>query len=552
MVGRLIRSRTAVGTIGLVLIVALIGIFAPFIAPNDPYATDILNKFAGFSQQYPLGTDNLGRCILSRMIYGIRPTLGLAVLTMLGTIGLGALMGLLAGYFRGIVEEVIMRTVDVMLSFPSQIMVFAVVALLGISVQNVILANVFIKWAWYARMIRTGVMQYRDRNFVRFSRCIGTPESFILFRHLVPSIAADLAVLSSLDVGWAIINISTLSFLGLGVQAPTPEWGAMLSEAKNVLTSNPVQMLVPGIAVVILVAAFNLMGDALRDGAEMSLNHERVQPILRVDGLNVELKIRNKQKKLVENVSFEVEPGQCLGILGESGSGKSMTVKAILGLLDRQFRIEGQAWFEGKDLCRAGRDELRRLRGQKIGMVLQNPMTCFDPLYRIGSQMAETFAAHTDWDRAKIREISLEVLEKMRIHNPEEVLGQYPHQLSGGMLQRIMIGLALAMKPALLVADEPTTAIDAITQAEILKEFQRIKEESHTAMIFISHDLGAVSKIADEIIVMNGGKLVEQGDFEHILRHAKDPYTRMLAETRRSVMERYRLCLDNQEELCLN
>lgn len=265
MVGRLIRNRTAVGTIGLVLIVALIGIFAPFIAPNDPYATDILNKFAGFSQQYPLGTDNLGRCILSRMIYGIRPTLGLAVLTMLGTIGLGALMGLLAGYFRGIVEEVIMRTVDVMLSFPSQIMVFAVVALLGISVQNVILANVFIKWAWYARMIRTGVMQYRDWNFVRFSRCIGTPESFILFRHLVPSIAADLAVLSSLDVGWAIINISTLSFLGLGVQAPTPEWGAMLSEAKNVLTSNPVQMLVPGIAVVILVAAFNLMGDALRD-----------------------------------------------------------------------------------------------------------------------------------------------------------------------------------------------------------------------------------------------------------------------------------------------
>ena len=265
MVGRLIRNRAAVGTIGLVLIVALIGIFAPFIAPNDPYATDILNKFAGFSQQYQLGTDNLGRCILSRMIYGIRPTLGLAVLTMLGTIGLGALMGLLAGYFRGIVEEVIMRTVDVMLSFPSQIMVFAVVALLGISVQNVILANVFIKWAWYARMIRTGVMQYRDRNFVRFSRCIGTPESFILFRHLVPSIAADLAVLSSLDVGWAIINISTLSFLGLGVQAPTPEWGAMLSEAKNVLTSNPVQMLVPGIAVVILVAAFNLMGDALRD-----------------------------------------------------------------------------------------------------------------------------------------------------------------------------------------------------------------------------------------------------------------------------------------------
>ena len=236
MLQRFLHNRTAMITVAIVLLTALVGIFAPFIAPNDPYETDILNKFAGFSAEYPLGT-----------------------------IGLGALMGLLAGYFRGIPEEIIMRTVDVMLSFPSQIMVFAVVALLGINVQNVILANVFIKWAWYARMIRTGVMQHRDRNFVQFSRCVGTPERFILFRHLVPSIAADLAVLASLDVGWAIINISTLSFLGLGVQAPTPEWGAMLNEAKNVLTSNPTQMIVPGVAIVILVSAFNLMGDALRD-----------------------------------------------------------------------------------------------------------------------------------------------------------------------------------------------------------------------------------------------------------------------------------------------
>lgn len=182
-----------------------------------------------------------------------------------GTISLGAILGIMAGYFRGIVEEVIMRVVDVMLSFPSQIMVFAVVALLGVSVQNVIIANVFIKWAWYARMIRTGVMQYRDRNFVQFSRCVGMPERFILFRHLLPSITSDLVVLASLDVGWAIINISTLSFLGLGVQAPTPEWGAMLNEAKNVMTSNPVQMIAPGIAIVVLVCVFNLMGDALRD-----------------------------------------------------------------------------------------------------------------------------------------------------------------------------------------------------------------------------------------------------------------------------------------------
>ena len=265
MAKRYFQNRTAVFTTLAVLIIALIGIFAPVIAPNDPYETNIINKFASYSVQYPLGTDQLGRCVLSRMIYGVRPTLGLAVLTMAGTIGIGAVLGIIAGYFRGITEEIIMRIVDVMLSFPSQIMVFAVVALLGVSVQNVIIANVFIKWAWYARMIRTGVMQYRDRNFVQFSRCVGMPERFILFRHLLPSITSDLAVLASLDIGWAIINISTLSFLGLGVQAPTPEWGAMLNEAKEVLTSNPTQMLAPGIAIVALVCCFNLLGDAMRD-----------------------------------------------------------------------------------------------------------------------------------------------------------------------------------------------------------------------------------------------------------------------------------------------
>ena len=265
MVKRFFQNRTAVFTTFAVLLIALIGIFAPVIAPNDPYETNIINKFASYSVQYPLGTDQLGRCVLSRMIFGIRPTLGLAALTMAGTIGIGAVLGIIAGYFRGIAEEIIMRIVDVMLSFPSQIMVFAVVALLGISVQNVIIANVFIKWAWYARMIRTGVMQYRDKNFVQFSRCVGMPERFILFRHLLPSITSDLAVLASLDIGWAIINISTLSFLGLGVQAPTPEWGAMLNEAKEVLTSNPTQMLAPGIAIVAFVCCFNLLGDAMRD-----------------------------------------------------------------------------------------------------------------------------------------------------------------------------------------------------------------------------------------------------------------------------------------------
>ena len=265
MLKRFLDNKIAFGCTVFILIIALIGIFAPLIAPNDPYANNILNKFASISKEYPLGTDQLGRCILSRMIYGIRYTLFLSLLTMLGTIALGTLMGILAGYFKGAVDEIIMRIVDVMLSFPSQIMILAVVALLGVDIANVIIANVFIKWAWYSRMIRTNVLKYREKNFVLFSKTAGSSSRFILFNHMIPSISSEMIVLATLDTGWAILNISTLSFLGLGVQAPIPEWGAMLNEAKNVMTTNPKQMIVPGIAIVFLVASFNLLGDALRD-----------------------------------------------------------------------------------------------------------------------------------------------------------------------------------------------------------------------------------------------------------------------------------------------
>ncbi|MGF6907412.1 nickel/cobalt ABC transporter permease [Fusobacterium sp. PH5-44] len=265
MLNKFFRHKMAVATVFLLVFLVLIGIFAHYIAPHDPYDTNIMNKFAKYSLEYPLGTDQLGRCVLSRMIYGIRPTLFLSFLTMVGTLGIGTFFGLLAGYFRGIIDEIIMRLVDVMLSFPSQIMILAVVALLGIDIRNVIIANVLIKWAWYARMIRSNVIKYADRNFILFSRCIGTGEKFILIRHLLPSISSEIIILATLDIGWAILNISTLSFLGLGVQAPIPEWGAMLNEAKEVLTSNPTQMIVPGVALIIVVASFNLLGDALRD-----------------------------------------------------------------------------------------------------------------------------------------------------------------------------------------------------------------------------------------------------------------------------------------------
>lgn len=226
-------------------------------------------------------------------------------------------------------------------------------------------------------------------------------------------------------------------------------------------------------------------------------------PVLELKDLHVTLRQHRRATELVKGVSFAVGPGECLGILGESGSGKSMSMKAAMGLLDKGFSVSGTATFQGEALLEKSGEEIRRR--------------------------------------------SLELLEKMRIRSPEEVLEKYPHQLSGGMLQRIMIGIATAMEPALLIADEPTTAIDAITQYEILNEFLRVKQENQTAMVFISHDLNAISRVADRIVVLNQGRVVDEGDFQHILHHAQDLYTRLLVEKRADVMRRYRQVLVGKE-----
>lgn len=270
-------------------------------------------------------------------------------------------------------------------------------------------------------------------------------------------------------------------------------------------------------------------------------------PVFELNHLQVSLRGKKRNTDLVKDVSFSVKQGECLGILGESGSGKSMSIKAAMGLLDKNFVVSGSAKFQGDELVGKNAEQLRRLRGGQVGIVLQNPMTCFDPLYRIGNQIAETFAAHQKWDDGEIKERSIEMLDKMQIRNPEEALEKYPHQLSGGMLQRIMIGIAMSMEPSLLIADEPTTAIDAITQFDILNEFAVIKQKHKTAMIFISHDLNAVSQIADKIVVLNQGTVVDQGDFHHIIHHAADPYTRLLIEKRTDVMRKYRQALEGGE-----
>nr|WP_279084358.1 nickel/cobalt ABC transporter permease [Gilliamella apis] len=262
---QLINNKTALICLIIITTIVILGILAPYISPYDPNKVRIVRKYAAMSSQHWLGCDHLGRDILSRLLYGIRSTLFLSLLTMIITIVVGSLIGLISGYQRGKLDECIMRLCDIMLSFPSQVMILAIVGVLGVGIENVIIANIVVKWAWYSRMIRSSVIKYSRKNYILFSRAIGAPHSFIICRHLLPNVMSELVILATLDTGWVILNISALSFIGLGVQAPTAEWGLMLSEAKNVMTQHPMQMVFPGIAILIVVAAFNMLGDCLRD-----------------------------------------------------------------------------------------------------------------------------------------------------------------------------------------------------------------------------------------------------------------------------------------------
>lgn len=265
LIKKLINNKTALICLIIITTMIILGILAPYIAPFDPNKVRIVRKYTAISSEHWLGCDHLGRDIFSRLLYGIRSTLFLSLLTMIITIIVGSVIGLISGYQRGKLDECIMRLCDIMLSFPSQVMILAIVGVLGVGIENVIIANIVVKWAWYSRMIRSSVIKYSRKNYILFSRAIGAPHSFIICRHLLPNILSELVVLATLDTGWVILNISALSFIGLGVQAPTAEWGLMLSEAKNVMTQHPMQMVFPGIAILIVVAAFNMLGDCLRD-----------------------------------------------------------------------------------------------------------------------------------------------------------------------------------------------------------------------------------------------------------------------------------------------
>ncbi len=550
------RPLTAAALLVILGITAAV-VLAPVLAPHPPLAQDLLHAQAGPSAGHPLGTDGLGRDVLSRLLYGGRPTLvgvGLAVLVYAA---FGMTLGLVAGYLRGWTDRVIVAVLDVMLSVPAVILTLAVLAIFHQSNAAAMITLGFFASANLARLIRGSCLALREELFVDAARVSGLGSARIMARHIIPGLTGQLLVPVCLFAGNALAIQTGLGFLGLSTPAPAPSWGGMVFDAAQVMEQDPYLLLVSGGVLGLMTLAFGLLGDGLRDlqqdrkratGGRMRrpettvAAEDAVAPsdgaVLTVRDYSIAFATGQGQRDVVDSVSFSVRPGEIFGLVGESGSGKTVTGLSLLGLLPPNGAVTGgSAWLAGTRISGLPERELRRIRGREIALVSQEPMMALDPYFTIGSQLSEVVrrTADTSGGKDAVRLRVRDLLTSVHLRDPDDVARRYPHELSGGMLQRIAIAMALAGSPKVLIADEPTTALDVTVQAGILDLLRTLRDERGMAIILITHDLGVVADTCDRAIVMEQGRIVEEGPVEDIFYRPQHPYTRTLIDSTPSI-----------------
>ncbi len=531
----------------LVALIVLAALLTPWLPLPDPVRQDVPKRLVAWLPGSPLGRDEFGRDVLSRILWGARASLGVAFVAALIAGVAGVALGLVAGWFRGAVEFVAVRVADVVLCFPPILLALLVVTLLGPGMGTLILVLSILYLPGFIRVTYAEVLSARSQDYVEAVRALGARTPRILLRSILPNIAGPVLVQFSLAVAAAIVVESGLSFLGLGVVPPTPSWGLMIRGARTTMEQAPTLLLYPCLALTLTILAMNLLCDAVRDsvdkrgGARLPklrpidrvlpglFPAREAAPLLDVRGLTVEIATPGGPIRPVEDVSFEVHPGRTLAIVGESGSGKSITATAVMGLLPPVARATGGlAVFEGRDLLGLPEEERRKLRGGAIAMVFQDPMSSLNPVHRVGEQVAEAIRAHRSVTAEAAASEAVELFRRVGIADPERRARAYPHEMSGGMRQRVMIAMALANKPRLLIADEPTTALDVTVQAAILEMLAQLRREEGMGLILITHSLGVVAEVAEEVVVMYAAQVVERGSVAEVFARPLHPYTRAL------------------------
>jgi peptide/nickel transport system permease protein len=527
---------------------------ATLITPHDPQAQDLSHVLTGPSGAHWLGTDRLGRDVLSRLLYGARVTLLDVTIATVVFLLLGIPLGVAAGYHRGVLDRFATRLTDLLLAVPGIMVLLMVVAVFPGSDTATMVTLGVIGCPGLLRIVRGSTLVIRGETYVKAARLSGLRATAILRRHVLPRIAGPIIVQTSLFCATALLAESGLSFLGLTrPESRGPSWGNMVAEASTAMSQDPWLLVPTGGALMLTVMAFGLIGDGVRDitmgrsappapllrraallrrpptgpprGEALGASAARV---LAVRDLSVTLPGAEGDTAVLREVGFDVGPGETVGIVGESGCGKSVTAKAILGLLPAGASATGQVLFDGRDLTGLRDRELARIRGAGIALISQDAAGSLDPTFTVGSQLGEVIRRHRPGPRPQVRAEAERLLRLVRLPDPAGLLRRRPAELSGGMAQRVCIALALAARPKLLIADEPTTALDVTVQAEILAILRDLQQELGMAILLITHDWGVLAEMCHRAVVMYAGEVVETAPVEDLYARPRHPYTAAL------------------------
>lgn len=547
------RSPAAIAGAAAALALLAVAVFGPALFGATAAHVDLDAAIQGPSAQHLLGTDELGRDLLARVITATRVSLGLSLLaTLIGAavgIGLGALPAVTAPWVGRIVTSI----VNLALAFPALLLTLFVAAIVGAGVKSATLAIAVALAPIFARLAHTLSAGVQNADYVSAARALGVKPLTILTRHIVPNIAGPLLVTGVMGVSSALIVLAGLSFLGLGVQPPNYDWGALLNQGLNRIYVSPASALAPAAAIVLAGVGLSLAGETLAillglreaqppgpsRGAARITAEAAAAPsagaLLQVEDLHVTASAPGGARiEIVRGLTFAIRPGERVAIVGESGSGKTMAALAIAQLLDGRAQAQAKLLtFAGRPLLgphAIDRQAMRTLLAGGLPMVFQDPLGAFNPLLKVGRQIAEVAATHDGMSRRDSLARAIDRLGAVAIDTPARRAAQRPHELSGGMLQRAMIAMALMLKPRLVIADEPTTALDVTVQKQVLDLIDRACEEAGAGLLLISHDLAVVTQACDRVLVMYAGRIVEDLSADQLLAGPAHPYTQALLD----------------------
>jgi peptide/nickel transport system permease protein len=550
MMRRLIRKPTVLIACVILLTVFFFAFFGMALAPFDPNLAVLeMINMPPFQSEFVLGGDRAGRDILSRLMFSTANTIGGAAIAVAVSTVLGVSTGLMAGYYGRAIDAVGAWLSNVLQAVPGMIVLIAVYVVSGPStVVSMTVVGILFAPAYF-RLVRNVVISVKHELYVDAAKVAGLSDLRIIGRHILVVVRAPIIIEMAFVAGLALVIQAGLEFIGLG-SPESPTWGGMLQDSFNALYISPLAILWPALAIMLTVLAFVLLSNAVRDtlgdprnSAGRARRKVLVDPVsvapsvapdsgalLTVENLTIAYPLSaTESRTVVSGVGLEVSRGEVLGLVGESGSGKTQTAFAILGLLPEEAIVStGRITLGDRSLLTLSEKQLNSLRGNEIAYVPQEPMTNLDPAFTVGQQFDFAMRKKLGLTRAQSRERALSLLDRVNINDPARVHGMYPHELSGGMAQRVLIAIAVSCNPELLIADEPTTALDVTVQAEVLDLLRDLQQERSMAMILVTHNFGVVADICDRVAVMKGGEIVETGETRAIMSAPQHPYTQLL------------------------